>query len=93
MFHFFVDLPFLVKVVSNNESESETIEIWDIRRSWIGKWALDDSEGGITGMLCFVNVVRRMLKDCRISHRYHILRLPQSLGAACQRHVLSARPS
>ncbi|KAF8581844.1 hypothetical protein K439DRAFT_1392321, partial [Ramaria rubella] len=37
-----------VAVVSNNESESETVEIWDVRRGWIGKWALEGAEGGIT---------------------------------------------
>jgi hypothetical protein len=39
----------VIKVISNNEFESETVEIWDIRRGWIGKWGLEDAEGGITG--------------------------------------------
>ncbi|KAF8468007.1 hypothetical protein JB92DRAFT_3060018 [Gautieria morchelliformis] len=29
--------PFPVLVVSNNESERDTVEIWDIRRAWIGR--------------------------------------------------------
>lgn len=30
----------------------ETVEIWDVRRGWIAKWAVDTnvSDGGVTGM-------------------------------------------
>jgi len=46
------------QVVSNNESESETVEIWDIRRGWIAKWALEGAEGGITGINHGLNSLR-----------------------------------
>ncbi|KIJ44118.1 hypothetical protein M422DRAFT_67733 [Sphaerobolus stellatus SS14] len=37
-----------VGIISNNENGSDTVEIWDIRRGWIGKWALEGIESGIT---------------------------------------------
>ncbi|GJJ13186.1 hypothetical protein Clacol_007437 [Clathrus columnatus] len=49
-------------IVSNTDSDGESIvEIWDIRRGWIGKWAIQSGtegvEGSVTGMLVLLRKI------------------------------------
>lgn len=68
----------------------DAVEIWDVRRGWIAKWAISGSsvEGGITGMRFFLRLhvhVDAYIFRCR----YRVWRLPCTLGSAIVWDILA----
>ena len=68
-------------------STGDAVEIWDVRRGWIGKWSLTGTagDGGVNGMFSFT-VSSVILK---LQTRYCVWRLACFVGSAFSWIVLS----
>ncbi len=45
----------IVPTSSSDSRSGDTVEVWDVRRSWLAKWTIhnNNQEGGVTGALLF----------------------------------------